>query len=56
MIVAMQACGSAHYWARVAQTAGHEVRLILAPYVKLFVKRHKNDAQDAEAIAEAARL
>tara|TARA_R110002051_G_C8748575_1_gene499968 strand:- start:2611 stop:3480 length:870 start_codon:yes stop_codon:yes gene_type:complete len=50
----MEACGSAHYWGRVAQAAGHEVRLIPALYVKPFVKRHKNDAIDAEAIVEAA--
>ncbi len=53
-IVAMEACGSAHHWGRIAQAAGHEVRLIPALYVKPFVKRHKNDALDAEAIAEAA--
>jgi len=53
-IVAMDACGSAHHWGRVAQAAGHEVRLIPALYFKPFVKRHKNDARDAEAIAEAA--
>ncbi|PZX16455.1 transposase, partial [Planktotalea frisia] len=53
-IIAMEACGSAHHWARVAQAAGHEVRLIPAQYVKAFVKRHKNDAIDAEAIVEAA--
>lgn len=50
----MEACGSAHHWGRIAQAAGHEVRLIPALYVKPFVKRHKNDALDAEAIAEAA--
>lgn len=50
----MEACGSAHHWGRVAQAAGHEVRLIPALYVKPFVKRHKNDAIDAEAIVEAA--
>ena len=53
-IVAMEACGSAHFWGRVAQAAGHEVRLIPALYVKPFVKRHKSDAIDAEAIVEAA--
>jgi len=53
-IVAMEACGSAHHWGRVARAAGHEVRLLPALYVKPFVKRHKNDAIDAEAIAEAA--
>mmetsp|Transcript_18371 Transcript_18371/g.29658 ORF Transcript_18371/g.29658 Transcript_18371/m.29658 type:complete len:341 (+) Transcript_18371:334-1356(+) len=53
-IVAMEACGSAHHWGRVARAAGHEVRLLPPLYVKPFVKRHKNDAIDAEAIAEAA--
>lgn len=53
-VVAMEACGSAHYWGRMAEAAGHEVRLLPALYVKPFVKRHKNDAIDAEAIAEAA--
>ncbi|WP_306043963.1 IS110 family transposase [Mameliella sp. MMSF_3455] len=53
-IVAMETCRSAHYWARIAQAAGHEVRLIPALYVKPFVKRHKNDSIDAEAIVEAA--
>ena len=46
-IVAMEACGGAHFW-------GHEVRLIPPAYVKPFVKRQKNDAADAEAICEAA--
>ncbi len=50
----MEACGAAHHWGRVAQAAGHEVRLIPALYVKPFVKRHKNDVLDAEAIVEAA--
>lgn len=53
-IVAMEACGTAHYWAREVMKIGHEVRLIPPVYVKPFVKRHKNDAADAEAIAEAA--
>ncbi len=53
-IVAMEACGSAHHWGRAIRTLGHEVRLIPAAYVKPFVKRQKNDAADAEAIAEAA--
>ena len=53
-IVAMEACATSHYWGRVAQSHGHEVRLVPAAYVKPFVKRQKNDAADAEAIAEAA--
>jgi transposase len=53
-VVAMEACGSAHHWGRAIRDVGHEVRLIPPRYVKPFVKRQKNDAADAEAIAEAA--
>ncbi|TYB77527.1 IS110 family transposase, partial [Maritimibacter fusiformis] len=53
-VVAMEACATSHHWGRVAQSSGHEVRLIPAAYVKPFVKRQKNDRADAEAIAEAA--
>jgi transposase len=49
----MEACGSANFWARKAQSFGHEVRLIAPQYVKPFVKRHKTDAADAAAIVEA---
>jgi transposase len=52
-IVAMEACASAHHWGRAIRDLGHEVRLIPPVYVKPFVKRQKNDAADAEAIAEA---
>jgi transposase len=54
-LVAMEACGSAHYWGRELQQLGHAVRLIPPAYVKPFVKRQKNDARDAEAICEAAQ-
>lgn len=54
-MVAMEACASAHYWARELGALGHEVKLIPPVYVKPFVKRQKNDAADAEAIAEAVR-
>ena len=53
--VAVEACGSAHYWGREIAKLGHEVRLIAPVYVKPFVKRQKNDACDAEAICEAAQ-
>jgi transposase len=51
----MEACGSAHHWAREIGTLGHAIRLIPTAYVKPFVKRQKNDAADAEAICEAAQ-
>lgn len=54
-IVAMEACASAHHWAREIAKLGHATRLIAAHYVKPFVKRQKNDAADAEAICEAAQ-
>ena len=53
-VVAMEACASAHHWARRMAALGHEVRLIAPVYVKPFVKRQKTDAADAEAIVEAA--
>lgn len=52
--IVMEACGGAHYWARRFQVMGHAVQLIAAQFVKPFVKSHKNDRHDAEAIAEAA--
>jgi len=54
-MVAMEACASAHYWAREIAALGHETRLIPPAYVKPFVKRQKNDMADAEAICEAAQ-
>lgn len=54
-LVVMEACGSAHYWARELMNAGHEVKLIAPQYVRPFDKRQKNDAADAEAIVIAAR-
>jgi transposase len=53
-LVAMEACASAHHWAREMARHGHQVRLIEPHYVKPFLKRQKNDAADAEAIVEAA--
>lgn len=52
--VALEACAGAHYWSREISKLGHDVRLIAPQYVKPYVKRQKNDANDAEAIAEAA--
>jgi transposase len=52
--VAMEACGGSHYWGRTLQAMGHRVQLIPPQYVKPFVKRGKNDRNDAEAISEAA--
>jgi transposase len=52
--IVLEACGSSHHWGRVAQALGHTVRLIPPQYVKPFVKRGKNDRNDAEAIGEAA--
>lgn len=54
-LVGMEACGSAHYWARELAALGHEVRLMAPSYVKPYVKRGKNDAVDAAAICEAVR-
>ena len=52
-LVGMEACATAHHWARELGALGHEVRLMPPAYVKAYVKRNKNDAADAEAICEA---
>jgi transposase len=52
-VVGIEACGSAHYWAREIAALGHDVKLMPPAYVKPYVKRGKNDAADAEAICEA---
>lgn len=52
--VVLEACGGSHHWARLICRLGHRVRLIAPQYVKPFVKRAKNDRNDAEAISEAA--
>jgi transposase len=54
-LVGMEACATAHYWARELTKLGHQVRLMPAKDVKAYVKRNKNDAADAEAICEAVR-
>jgi transposase len=52
-LVGMEACSSAHHWAREIKRLGHDVRLMPPHYVEPYVKRGKNDAADAEAICEA---
>jgi transposase len=52
-LVGVEACASAHHWSRELQALGHTVRLMPPAYVKPYVKRHKNDTTDAEAICEA---
>jgi len=54
-LVGIEACATAHYWARELTRLGHQVRLMPAKDVKAYVKRNKNDAADAEAICEAVR-
>jgi transposase len=54
-LVVMEACGSAHYWARTIAALGIEVRLLPPRYVRAYVKRNKTDAADAAALLEAAR-
>ena len=54
-LIGMEACATAHYWARELTKLGHRVRLMPAKDVKAYVKRNKNDAADAEAICEAVR-
>jgi transposase len=52
-LIGMEACGSAHYWARKLSELGHTVRLMAPQFVKPYVKTNKNDRNDAEAICEA---
>jgi transposase len=52
-LVGIEACASSHHWSRELQALGHTVRLMPPAYVKPYVKRHKNDSVDAEAICEA---
>ena len=52
-LIGIEACASSHHWSRELQALGHTVRLMPPTYVKPYVKRHKNDSTDAEAICEA---
>src|SRR5580693_412343 len=52
-LIGLEACGSAHFWARKLSELGHTVKLMAPQFVKPYVKTNKNDARDAEAICEA---
>ena len=54
-LIGMEACGSAHYWARKLKELGHTVKLMAPQFVKPYVKTNKNDAADAEAICAGSR-
>jgi transposase len=54
-LVGIEACATAHHWARELEAVGHRVKLMPPAYVKPYVKRQKNDMADAEAICEAAQ-
>jgi transposase len=54
-LIGMEACCSAHYWARQLHKLGHSVKLMAPQFVKPYVKTNKNDVADAEAICEAVR-
>ena len=53
VLIGMEACGGAHYWARRFREHGHEVKLMAPQFVKPYVKSNKNDTRDAEGIGEA---
>ena len=55
-LVGIEACATAHHWARTIEKLGHQVRLMPPAYVKPYVKPQNNDAADAEAICEAATV
>jgi transposase len=55
-LIGMEACSSAHHWARKLIAVGHEVRLMAPQFVKPYVKTNKNDRNDAEAICEAVAV
>jgi len=53
IVVGIEACGAAHYWARVLTELGHQVKLMAPQLTKPYVKRNKNDGRDAEGLCEA---
>jgi transposase len=54
-VVGLEACAGSHFWARETARLGHTVRLMAPQYVRPYVKRHKTDRADAEAICEAVQ-
>ena len=56
MVVAIEACGGSHHWARLLQSFGHDVKLIAPQYVKPYVKRGKNDAADGDCDRSVRRI
>ena len=52
VLIGMEACGGAHYWARRFREHGHEVKLMAPQFVKAYVKSNKNDTRDAEVTSE----
>src|SRR5215475_5153693 len=53
VLIGMEACGGAHYWARRFRAHGHDVKLMAPQFVKPYIKSNKNDMRDAEGIGEA---
>jgi len=53
VLIGIEACGGAHYWARRFRAHGHEVKLMAPQFVKPYIKSNKNDMRDAEGIGEA---
>lgn len=51
----MEACGSAHYWGRISQGYGHQVKVLPAQHVRAYVRRGKTDAADAAGLLDASR-
>ena len=50
IVIGIEACGAAHYWARELRKLGHEVKLMAPQHVKAYIRRNKNDGRDAEGV------